>query len=158
MTVLRGQIRSIRLCKRRVIVRRIPAGRAGALAAVFAAVLVTAGCSAYVWVEKVVPPAFDHSFIKTIAVPEFANRTSSPDAGKIMADRVEEILVNESGYKVVTRMELNRLMDEHKLSVDGHLDSGAMNRLGRVGAWTRSCWAVSRRGISRRKGTGPGRA
>ena len=97
------------------------------------AVALLCGCvQAFVWVEEEVAPSFDHKSIRTIAVVEFANRSSHHDAGRIAADRIEELLVNESPYTVVTRMELNRIIEELKLSVDDRIDSKTINKLGRV--------------------------
>ncbi len=73
------------------------AKRTGAITrAAVPAVALLCGCiQQYVWVDKVVTPAFDHTFIGSVAVVEFANRSSNPYAGKLVADRIEELLVNE---------------------------------------------------------------
>ena len=107
-------------------------GRIACLLGVLCA-LCGSGCGAqYVWVEEEVAPPFDHTSIKKIAVVEFENRTRDRSAGRIVAARLEELLVTESGYEVVTRMDLKRLLHEHNLSVRGALDPEAMKRLGKV--------------------------
>lgn len=91
------------------------------------------GCGTQiVWVEEDVLPSFDHTFIKKIAVVEFENRTRDRGAGRAVSDRVEELLVSESPYEVVTRMDLDRIVQEHKLSLEGLLDSDTMKDLGRL--------------------------
>ncbi len=97
-------------------------------AVAFAAIL-PCGCASYAWVEKEVMPAFDHTFIRTIAVAEFENRSYNPDAGKIAADRLEELLVNESPYKVVTRARLART---GVATAGGRVDWKTMEKLGRA--------------------------
>ena len=85
-----------------------------------------------VLVEQEVVPSFDHAFIKKIAVVEFENSTKYSKAGRAVADRVEELLVSESPYEVVTRMDLDRIVQEHKLSLEGLLDTETMKDLGRL--------------------------
>ncbi len=109
--------------------KRTAPAKARASAAALLGVLAFSGCiQQYVWVDRVVMPAFDHSFIETIAVTEFTNRSSYPYAGKIVADRIEELLVNEGPYGVVPRQRLGRL----GLPVGGRIDSKAAKRIGRV--------------------------
>jgi curli biogenesis system outer membrane secretion channel CsgG len=57
-------------------------------------------------VDRIVMPKFDHTFIDRIAVLEFTNRTANPYAGKVVANAVEEVLVNKSHYSVVPRQML----------------------------------------------------
>ena len=109
-----------------------PLRRREAALALALALALLGGCARYVWVEEEVLPQFDHSFIKKIAVVEFENRTRERGAGKVAAARIEELLVTESGYSVVTRMDLKRLLQEHDLSVRGAVDPEEMKRLGRI--------------------------
>jgi curli biogenesis system outer membrane secretion channel CsgG len=90
------------------------------------------GCARYVWVEKEVPPSFDNTFVRKIAVVEFKNRTGYSLAGRAVADRIEELLVNEGCYEVMTRMDLERVVSEHKLSLEGLLDSDTTKRVGLI--------------------------
>ena len=96
------------------------------------AVSLLCGCARYVWVEKEVAPSFDHAFIKKIAVVEFKNRTRYRLAGRAVADRIEELLVNEGCYEVMTRMDLERVVGEHRLSLEGLLDSETTKRVGLI--------------------------
>lgn len=84
----------------------------------------------YKWVE--VSPPFDHSFIKIIAVVEFSNYSTNPAAGKVLADRIEQFLVDKSPYKVMSRMDLNHVLEEHNLSTQGFLSASTAQKIGKL--------------------------
>jgi curli biogenesis system outer membrane secretion channel CsgG len=113
--------------------RRLAAGSTCRVAAALSVAFLNAGCAQYVWIEEEVSPGYDYKSIKTVAVPEFANRTANADAGRLAAERAEELLVAEGPFKVITRLELDRLLNELKLSAEGLIDAETMNKLGRVG-------------------------
>jgi hypothetical protein len=78
-------------------------------------------------------PPFDYKFIKEIAVLEFSNYTGTPGAGKIIADRIEQYLINETDtYKVITRMELGPILREHNLGDRGILSSATAKKIGKI--------------------------
>lgn len=77
-------------------------------------------------------PAFDHNFIKKIAVVEFSNYASREDAGRIIPDQIEQLLINESGYEVINRMQLDHILREHNLSSRGILSSSTVRRIGQL--------------------------
>ena len=113
--------------------RRLVAGSTCRVAVALSAAFLNAGCARYVWIEEEVSPGYDYKSIKTVAVPKFANRTMNTDAGRLAAERAEELLVAEGPFKVITRLELDRLFNELKLSAEGLIDAETMNKLGRVG-------------------------
>lgn len=81
---------------------------------------------------KVNPP-FDHTFIKTVAVIEFSNSSSRTGAGKIIADRVEQLLLNESGYKILSRMDIDQILLEKNLDkVKGVISSSTAKEIGKL--------------------------
>ncbi len=111
----------------------MPSKRAAVKAMAAGVVLLCAGCGGgWVWVEREVMPPFEHAFIKKIAVVEFENLSTNRAAGKIVADHIEELLVNESGYEVVSRMELGQILKEHNLSVEMLLHPETMKKLGLI--------------------------
>ena len=59
-------------------------------------------------------------------VMEFTNRSSDESAGRIVADRIEELLVNGSPYKVLPRQALS----EHDPGAVGKLDPETARRIG----------------------------
>jgi curli biogenesis system outer membrane secretion channel CsgG len=84
----------------------------------------------YVYEPFKVNPPFDNSFIKKIAVVEFSNYTKRYNAGRIIADKIEQVLVENSKYEVISRMELHEILREHRLSTRGTLASSNVRRIG----------------------------
>jgi curli biogenesis system outer membrane secretion channel CsgG len=91
-----------------------------------------AACVQYRVEEVPVKPSFDYSFIKKIAVVEFSNYTRREEAGRVIPDQIEQLLVNESGYEVISRMQLGHLLREHNLSVRGILSPASVRRIGQL--------------------------
>lgn len=57
------------------------------------------GCATapkYVTEYRDVVPPFDYKFIKTVGVVEFSNSSERSGAGKIIADRIEQLLLKET--------------------------------------------------------------
>ena len=78
-------------------------------------------------------PPFDYKFIKKIAVLEFSNYSGTPGAGKIVADKVEQFIIEGSlDYKVITRMELDPLLREYNLRAIGTLSSTTAKKIGKI--------------------------
>ena len=77
-------------------------------------------------------PSFDHSFIKKIAVVEFSNHTGRKDASEIVPDQIEQLLVAESGYEVISRMQLRQILQEHDLSSRGILSPSTVRKIGHL--------------------------
>jgi len=101
--------------------------------ALHAIIVLVCGCGGrYAWVEQVVEPPFDHAFIRSVAVIEFDNRTLHRGAGKDAADAVEALLAGESGYRVLSRMDLDWILEEHDLVAKGPVDPDTMRRLAKV--------------------------
>jgi hypothetical protein len=82
--------------------------------------------------RQVVIPAFDVSQVRSVAVVEFENRSKCASAGKQVADFVEQLLVAESGYSVVCRMDLEWIRAEHDLVLQGEPDPQTVRNIGRV--------------------------
>lgn len=94
--------------------------------------LIMVACNTYVTKKiKVIPP-FDYSFIKTIAVIEFNNSTEKKDAGKIITDRIEQLLFNESGYKVLNHVEIEQFLKKRNLSYKGTISSSSAIEIGKA--------------------------
>lgn len=89
-------------------------------------------CVQYRVEDVPVKPSFDHSFIRKIAVVEFSNYTRREDAGRMIPDQIEQLLVNESGYEVISRMQLDHLLREHNLSTRGILSPSSIRRIGQL--------------------------
>ncbi|MGD2091536.1 MAG: CsgG/HfaB family protein [Candidatus Aminicenantes bacterium] len=95
--------------------------------------LISVSCGpGYIYKDVMVNPRFDNSFIEKIAVLEFSNYSINPNAGKIIADSVEQFLINNSKYTVISRMELNHILREHNLSARGILSSDTAKNIGRL--------------------------
>lgn len=100
---------------------------------VFIMLVFTACGSAPVMKKVQVNPPFDHNFIKAIAVIEFSNSTKRHGAGKILADRVEQLLINESGYRVVNRMDIDQIrMEKNIAKTTGLVSSSVAKKIGRL--------------------------
>jgi curli biogenesis system outer membrane secretion channel CsgG len=91
-----------------------------------------AACVQYRIKDVPYSPPFDHSFIKKIAVVEFSNYTGREDAGTIVPDQIEQLLVSRSGYEVFSRMQLGQLLREHRLSSRGILSPSTVRRIGQL--------------------------
>jgi len=78
----------------------------------------------------IVEPPFNYSFIGKIGVVRFSETFALPGTGKIVADRIEQILLEKSPYKVVARMELEQVLKEHNLSASGVLDPKSAVQIG----------------------------
>jgi len=103
------------------------------VAALHFAIMLACGCGGrYAWVEQAVEPPFDHAFIRSVAVIEFENRTPDRGAGRDAADAVEALLASESGYRVLSRMDLDWILEEHDLVARGPVDPDTMRRLARI--------------------------
>lgn len=109
--------------------RKGTSGKAAATAVAFLGCGLLCGCiQQYVTVDRTVVPAFDYSFIETIAVVEFTNRSACHHAGRTVADRIEGLLVNESPYRVVPR----QVLAERYLVRGPRIDSKTTEKIRRV--------------------------
>jgi len=107
--------------------------RSRGLPVIHSAVMLACGCSGnYVWAEQTVNPSFDHTSIRSVAVIEFDNRTRDREAGRDAADAAEELLANESGYRVLSRMDLDWILEEHDLVAKGPVDPATVRRLASI--------------------------
>lgn len=88
--------------------------------------------SKYTWEWVQVDPLFDHTFIETIAVFEFYNISHRTGAGKIIADRIEQLMMEHSPYSIMNRMELDHILEEDNLSLLGLMDRNTARRLGEL--------------------------
>ena len=95
-------------------------------------VLLGVSCAHYTVVKKYIQPPFDHAFIKKIAVVEFSNYSNRYDAGRVVADRIEQELVSRSDYEVISRMQLSHILREHRLSTKGILSPSTVRRIGKL--------------------------
>jgi hypothetical protein len=85
-----------------------------------APIVAAAGCMGIPeLVERTWVPPFEHASIGKVAVLEFDDRTGSTCAGRDVADAVEELLVTESPYTVVSRMDLMSVIKDHGILHDG---------------------------------------
>jgi len=92
-----------------------------------------ASCSVNVKTKAYINPPFDNTFIKTIAVIEFGNNSYRNGAGRIIADRVEQLLINESGYIVVSRMDVDKLILERNMDkISGIISSSTAQEIGKL--------------------------
>lgn len=89
-------------------------------------------CETYTTKKVQITPPFNHSFIRSAAVIEFSNSSERKGAGKIIADRIEQLLLNESSYKVFSRMDIDQILNEKKLDVKGILSSSAAMEIGKI--------------------------
>jgi curli biogenesis system outer membrane secretion channel CsgG len=94
--------------------------------------LLCVSCAQYNLQRRFIRPPFDHSFIKKIAVVEFSNYSGKRDAGRIIADRIEQQMVNRSDYEVISRMQLKQILREHRLSAKGVLSPSTARRIGKL--------------------------
>lgn len=80
------------------------------------------GCGRVRVVQEAVTPTFDASAIGTLAVAGFENSTRWPGAGRMVGDRVEQMLLREGPYTLVGRQELDRLLLERGLNRAGLIE------------------------------------
>lgn len=103
------------------------------LTGLIVSVLWTVSCGPEYTIKTIrVNPPFDASFIKKIAVVEFSNYTNKRHAGKVIADHIEQLLVAQSGYQVISRMELNQILREQRLGTSGVLTPSAARIIGKL--------------------------
>jgi hypothetical protein len=93
--------------------------------------IICVSCSSYRMEKVQIEPPFEYGFIKAVAVIDFSNSTNRNGAGKILADRVEQLLLEESGYKVLNRMDIDKILREKNLEAKGMLGPSAAMEIGK---------------------------
>jgi hypothetical protein len=90
------------------------------------------GCESAYYTMKEISPDFDYTDIRKIAVLRFENYTETENAGRIIADEVETWFVRDGFYHVITRRELEVVLEEVNLSLSGIVDSGSAIEIGKI--------------------------
>ena len=83
-------------------------------------------------VESVVlKPGYDFTKIKRVAVIEFRDAAYYPNSGSMVSELFVKYLL-KTGYNVVERDELDSILREHQLSVNGVLNREHLKEFGKV--------------------------
>ncbi len=83
--------------------------------AVLAAMVSPAGCSRSIWIAQY-PPFYDPR-LKTVAVMPFDSRSTRPEAGAAIAERIAKVLRANGTYSVISGEELQALMTSLKVRI-----------------------------------------
>ncbi len=88
-------------------------------------ILFTISCTETIIIKR------DYNFnrIKRIAVFEFKDYDKHPNSGSIVSDLFAKYLI-KSEFDVVERIELEKIINEHKLNISGVINSEQMKQLG----------------------------
>jgi curli biogenesis system outer membrane secretion channel CsgG len=79
----------------------------------------------------VVKPGYDFSQIKRVAVLDFKDASNFSNSGSTVAELFVKHLLR-TGYNVIEREELESILREHRLSVEGILNSSQAKEFGKI--------------------------
>ncbi len=82
-------------------------------------------------VDGVIKAGVDIFKYKKMAVLDFASASAASASGKEVADIMSAALMKR-GFSIVERSKLNKIMDEHSLSLTGLTDSTGLAKLGKM--------------------------
>jgi curli biogenesis system outer membrane secretion channel CsgG len=80
---------------------------------------------------SVVKPNYDFKKIKRVAVIEFRDAAYQPNSGSLVSDLFVKYLLT-TGYDVIERAELESILREHQLSVQGILNREQAKEFGKI--------------------------
>lgn len=89
--------------------------------------LALSGCLEKVILKK----GYDFSKIKRIAVFDFQDYAYAPNSGQMAANIVSKYLIN-AGYNIVERSELEKIINEQKLSMSGLVNPDQIKQFGKI--------------------------
>lgn len=81
--------------------------------------------------STVVKPNYDFKRIKRVAVIEFRDAAYQPNSGSLVSDMFIKYLLR-TGYDVIERTELDSILKEHQLSVEGILNRAQTKEFGKI--------------------------
>src|SRR3989339_1590147 len=79
----------------------------------------------------VVKPGYDFQRIRRVAVLEFRDSAYYPNSGSMVSQLFVKYLL-KAGYDVVEREELQSILREHQLSVEGVLNRSQVKEFGKL--------------------------
>lgn len=93
--------------------------------------LAAAGCaSPKIWIT--VQPRFDYRKVSTVAVLPFENRSDTPDAGEVAAQKLADLLEARTPWRIVTWRDIAPPVAAERIFPDGKLDPAAAAEAGRA--------------------------
>jgi curli biogenesis system outer membrane secretion channel CsgG len=81
--------------------------------------------------STVIKPNYDFKQIKRVAVVDFKDASWLPNSGQMPSDLFVKYLL-KTGYNVIERDELNAILREHQLSVEGILNREQTKQFGKI--------------------------
>jgi len=94
--------------------------------------ILVCSCTSYIYVDRIIPPAFDTSNIHRIAIIEFKNYSQRMEAGQVLTGKMVQRFHNSASFEVVERQELDTILREHSLNLSGAINESQVVEIGNL--------------------------